>query len=146
VTALAAGYRGDDDAARRYEERGEELSRGAGAVLSAPRTRLALLRGRLDEVERVAPTPETVAGSYSWYALQTGAARLDALGALGDKKRLEAEAPLLGRPGTYLEAFALRALARVREDEALLEEAIACFRALGLSWHAEETEKLKLQA
>jgi tetratricopeptide (TPR) repeat protein len=146
ITALAAAYRGDDDAARRYEERGEELVGGAYDQLSAPRTRLALLRGRVDEVERVAPTPETLAGTHSWYALQSAAARLDALAFLGEQRQLEEEAPVLGRPGTYLEPFALRALARIRQDENLLEEAIACFRALGLSWHAEETEKLKLQA
>ncbi|HEX6700249.1 MAG TPA: adenylate/guanylate cyclase domain-containing protein, partial [Gaiellaceae bacterium] len=108
VTALAAAYRGDDDAARRYEERGEELSGKANPVLlSAPRTRLALLRGRLDEVERVAPTPETLAATHPWYALQSAAARLDALAALGEQKQLEAEAPSLGIPGTYLEPFAL---------------------------------------
>ena len=145
ITALAAAYRGDYEAARRYEERGEELSGGAYDQLSAPRTRLALLRGRLDEVERVAPTPETLAGTHSWYALQSAAARLDALAALGENKQLEAEAPTLGLPGTYLEPFALRALALVREDDELLERAIERFAAMGLDWHASETRKLVVQ-
>jgi hypothetical protein len=145
ITALAAAYRGDLDAARRYEERGEELSGGANDQLSAPRTRLALLRGSLDEVERVAPTPATLAGTHSWYALQSASARLDALAALGEKKQLQAEAPVLGIAGTYLEPFALRALALVDEDEVLLERAIERFEAMNLAWHASETRKLVAQ-
>jgi class 3 adenylate cyclase/tetratricopeptide (TPR) repeat protein len=145
ITALAAAYRGDEAASRRYEERGEELSGGADIVLSAPRTRLAIARGRLDEVERVVPTPDGLERAHSWYGLQSAAARLDALAVLGRKQELEAEARRLGRPGTYLEPFALRALALVREDEALLEEAVAKFEALGLSWHAEQA-RLELQA
>ena len=44
------------------------------------------------------------------------------------------------------EPFALRALALVDEDEALLERAIARFHELALDWHANETRRLKLQA
>lgn len=146
MTALAAAYRGDAETARRYEERAEELSGGADLVLSAPRTRLAILRGRLDEVERLAPTPQQLQESHSWYALQAAAARLDALAVLRETKQVEVEAPVLGRPGTYLEPFALRALALVREDDALLEQAIMRFETLGLDWHADETRKLKMQA
>jgi hypothetical protein len=46
------------------------------------------------------------------------------------------------QPGTYLEPFALRALAIVREDDALLEQAIGRFQQMGLTWHAEQTRKL----
>jgi tetratricopeptide (TPR) repeat protein len=145
VTALAAACRGDADPARRYEERGEQLAREASVVLAAPRIRLAILGGRLDDVERFTPTPEELRESHPWYALQAAAARLDALAALGERELLEAEAPLAGRPGTYLEPFALRALGVVREDGALLEEAVARFLALGLSWHAEETRRLELK-
>jgi hypothetical protein len=146
VTALAAAYRGDEEAARRHEMRAEELSGSAELVLSAPRTRLAILRGRLDEVDRFAPTPEELRESHSWFALQAASARLDALAALRESKQVEAEAPVLGVPGTYLEPFALRALAVVREDEAQLAQAIELFRALGLDWHAEETKKLEAEA
>src|SRR6266516_260127 len=44
------------------------------------------------------------------------------------------------------EPFALRALALVDEDEALLEREIARFHELALDWHANETRRLKLQA
>jgi class 3 adenylate cyclase len=145
VTALAAAYRGDDEAATRYEERACELIGGAESIVAAPRSRLALVRGRLDEAERLVPTPEDLRASYSWYALQEAAARLDVLGTLGDREHVQAEAPVLGVPGTYLEPFALRALALVEEDEALLERAIERFEAMNLAWHADETRKLKAE-
>ena len=43
------------------------------------------------------------------------------------------------RPKTYLEPFALRALGVVREDEKLIEQALGCFEAMGLDWHAAQT-------
>jgi hypothetical protein len=91
------------------------------------------------------PTPEDLRGSHSWYALQTAAARLDVLAALGDRTQVRAEAQALGIPGTYLEPFALRALALVDEDEALLDRAIERFEAVGLDWHAGETRRLVAQ-
>ena len=142
VTALAAAYRGDDEAAARYEERAHELIGGAEAVVAGPRARLALARGRLDEAERLMPTPQNLRESHSWHTLQGAAARLDVLAALGDRKQVQAEAPVLGIPGTYLEPFALRALALVEEDETLLERAIDRFEAMSLDWHADETRKL----
>jgi hypothetical protein len=143
VTALAAAYQGDDEAATRYEERAGELVGGADAIVAAPRARLAIQRGRLDEAERFMPTPEELRKSHSWRALQGAAARLDVLAALRDRKQLRAEARALGIPGTYLEPFALRALALVEEDEALLARAIERFESMSLQWHAEETRKLK---
>ena len=64
------------------------------------------------------------------------------LAALGERKLLHEEAPVLGIPGTYLEPFALRALALVEEDDALLERAVQRFEAMSLDWHADETRKL----
>ena len=115
---------------------------GAEAVVAGPRARLALARGRLDEAERLMPTPQNLRESHSWHTLQGAAARLDVLAALGDRKQVQAEAPVLGIPGTYLEPFALRALALVEEDETLLERAIDRFEAMSLDWHADETRKL----
>jgi class 3 adenylate cyclase len=147
VTALAAACLGDEDAAGRYEERADELSGdGPASILSAPRTRLAILRGRLDEVRRFAPTLNDLLESHSWYGLQDAAARLDALALLGERRQLQAEAPRLGRSGTYLEPFALRALALVEEDDSLLARAIARFEAMHLDWYAAETKKLRAQA
>ena len=52
--------------------------------------------------------------------------------------RRERSSALL-RPGIYLEPFALRALAVVRGDDALREQAVSRFDALGLDWHADQT-------
>jgi hypothetical protein len=49
-------------------------------------------------------------------------------------------------PGTLLEAVGLRALGQVREDEALLRQALERFEAMGLDWYAAETRKLVAQA
>ncbi|MEJ7569815.1 MAG: organomercurial lyase [Gaiellaceae bacterium] len=70
------------------------------------------------------------------------ATRLDALGALGDRQRVEEEATPLLRPGTYLEPFAPRALGGVRADRNLVERAAAHFEQMGLPWHAAQTRLL----
>ena len=62
--------------------------------------------------------------------------------ALRDREGVEAEAPPLLRPGSYLEPFAMRALGIVREDDDLVEQATARFEAMGLDWHAAETRRL----
>jgi class 3 adenylate cyclase/tetratricopeptide (TPR) repeat protein len=141
LTALAAAYSGDNEAARRYERRADEITpEGYDFVLAAPRMWLALLRGEIDTLERVESLD--VARGQTWYALPATAARLDALAALKERPLVERDAPALLQPGTYLEPFALRALGTVRDDEALLEQAIARFQAIGLHWHAEQTWKL----
>ena len=68
--------------------------------------------------------------------------RLDALLALGRHAEVEAEAEPLSTSHSVLRPFALRALALVREDEALLQEALERFERVGMGWHAEETRKL----
>jgi hypothetical protein len=60
---------------------------------------------------------------------------------LGERQRIEADAPeWIERPG-YARPFALRALGLVREDEALVEQAAEAFDAMGLSWHAQRTRE-----
>ena len=54
----------------------------------------------------------------------------------------EREALPLLLPGTYLEPFALRALGIVRQDEALIQQASDRFRAMGLTWHAEQSGRM----
>ena len=49
---------------------------------------------------------------------------------------------MLAQPQSYVEPFALRALAVVREDEELLRKAEALFAVLGLRWHSEQTAML----
>jgi hypothetical protein len=109
-------------------------------VLAAPRTWLALLRGELDEADGLEPID--LARGQTWYALPAAAARLDALAALKERSLVERDAPALLRAGTYLEPFALRALGAVREDEALIQQAVDCFEAIGLEWHAGQSRKL----
>ena len=58
------------------------------------------------------------------------------------REQVESEAPPLLVPGTYLEPFALRALASVRQDAELLDRAVASFAAMGLAWYAAETGTL----
>jgi class 3 adenylate cyclase len=141
LTALAAAYSGDEETARHYERRAEEVAtEGYDLVLAAPRTWLALLRGKIDALDR--PESVDLARVKHEYALPAAAARLDALAALKERSLVERDAPPLLRPGTYLEPFALRALGAVRDDEVLIEEAIRRFDGMGLTWHAEQSRRL----
>ena len=144
VCAVASAHLGDDASARRFEGAAEELGiEGYGVVLDIPRMQLALVRGDLDAVARLLETPLPVRGWYrGWMALATIVTRLDGLAALGDRSGAEQEAAPHLRPNTYLEPFALRALALVREDTGLLERALARFEELGLDWHAAQTRAL----
>jgi hypothetical protein len=106
--------------------------RDTGSGFDPPRMRLALARNDLAELERLV-APDFVE------PLESPAAFLDALVALGDRERIEAEASKWLKPGIYAEPFALRALGVAREDEELLTQAMARFEAMGLDWHASET-------
>jgi class 3 adenylate cyclase len=137
LCALARLEAGDDGGARELERRADEVSlEGYGMTLDGPRARLALLRGDVAAVERlVAKT--TPAMQFVHFA---GASTLlDALAALRRRDRVEAEAPPLLKPGTYLEPFALRALGIVREDDELLRRAHERFQEMQLDWHAAQT-------
>jgi tetratricopeptide (TPR) repeat protein len=140
LCALASVHRGDEDRARALEGAADELGmEGHALALDNVRVRLALARGDLDAVARLV---EPEASFRFVFGVPTLVARLDALAALGDRERLEKEAPQFLRSGTYFEPFALRALGIVREDGALLEESVAAFDRLGLAWHAEQTRAL----
>jgi class 3 adenylate cyclase/tetratricopeptide (TPR) repeat protein len=144
LCALARLYQGDEDESRRLDEWAQEVSlEGYGLTLAGPRIRLALARGELDVVE------ELVAAEHVFpqvFHLGSQAALLEGLAALRDRAGTEREAEPLLEPGTYLEPFALRALGLVREDESLIEQALARFQAMGLDWYAEETRRLVAQA
>jgi hypothetical protein len=111
---------------------------GYGPVLNTFHLRLALARDDLNTVERLCAQPIAPRG-HTWHLfLSATAARLDGLAAIGDRERVEAEAPpLLGQ--TYLGAFASRALGTVRAEVGLVEQAAASFDAFGLDWHATQT-------
>jgi class 3 adenylate cyclase/tetratricopeptide (TPR) repeat protein len=141
VCALARAALGDDEGARELEEEADSLGmEGYPVLLNAPRLRLALARRDLDRADAL--LPETQARHWYWFGLSFTTARLDALAALRDRKALEAEAPQLLRPGTYQEPFALRALGIVRQDPALIDQALERFDALKLHWHAAQTDVL----
>ena len=100
-----------------------------------PGMRLALARHELGTLAELAEHDL----DWEWEPAST---YLDALAALGDRERIEAEAPKWLQPGTFGEPFALRALGVARDDRALLRQALARFQALELPWHAEQTRRL----
>jgi hypothetical protein len=141
LAALANEIHGDAKAARGLEARAHELwMEGYGATLDTPRLRLALVRGDLERAEQILAYEDTAHGWHrGWFVFANIAARLDALAALDRAEEVEAEAPGHARRMNYLRPFALRALGRVRRDDALLAEARRDFEALGLDWHAAST-------
>jgi class 3 adenylate cyclase len=144
VCALARHVAGEEDAARRLETlAAEHWMEGYGPMLDTPLLRIALVRGDVDEAERIVGRPEPTRGWYKgWMSLVTRVTRLDALAAIGQRDEVEAEAASLLRPGKYPEPFALRALGIVRDDDALIRRALERFEALGLRWHAEKTRAM----
>jgi hypothetical protein len=145
VCALAAENLGDHARARALEEAADRLGLLGRQVLDAPRLRLAIARRDHERAEQL------LAGlldERGWYArghgtsLATLAAQLDALAILGHADRIEAVAPRLLQPGTYMEPFALRALGTIRGNDALIQQAIDRFEQLGLGWHAAQTVTL----
>lgn len=142
VCALASAVGGDIDAAMLLEREADALGmEGYDEVLIAPRLRLRLLQEEVGRVEELLSGPID-ARRHPWFGMATTAAMLDGLTRLGDRQRIEAEAPPVLRPRTYPEPFAMRALGIVREDEALVAQAAERFAALGLAWHAGETSGL----
>jgi hypothetical protein len=140
ITAVAFSASGDEAAARELESAAAEAAPVAyEGALAYPRARLALLRGDLDALEPL--LAEQLGHRYAFGPAPL-ATRLDAFAALRDRERLEAEAPRLLVPGIHLEPFALRGLGIVRGDAALVDRAQERFAALGLDWHARQTEAL----
>jgi class 3 adenylate cyclase/tetratricopeptide (TPR) repeat protein len=140
VCALAPAHLGDEGEAHRLEVAGKE-----GAVVYGPPERepallrLSLLRGDLAATRRIL---EARPAAHDAFGADMYAARLDALAALGEHQRLDAEAtPFLDRP-SYTRPFALRALGLTRDDASLVERAESEFEAMGLTWRAEETRVL----
>jgi hypothetical protein len=133
LCALAYALEGDDTEARRLEERAREIARlGQPAATEPALLRLALLRGDVETIERLLETLRPRGGPWD---IDAAAARLDALGALGDIERVEAEAAPWLQLDCYTQPFAMRAVGAVRGDASLLEHAAVTFEALGLGWH-----------
>jgi hypothetical protein len=136
MCALAHAQLGDKSEARRLEELAiAGLVVGGPAAREPALLRLALLRDDRDAIERLlAENP----GPSLW-DVDYRAARLDALVAMRDRERIEAESPALIALGGYVEPFALRALGLVRGERALLDRAAERFDTMGLGRRAAET-------
>ena len=140
VCGLALAHAGEERDARRLEELGRSNAIVAGPPEREPALlRLALLRGDLESAEAILEGLPPVGNPWS---VDSAAARLDALAALGDSQRAEREAAPFVEAQSYTRPFALRALGLMRGDDALVAEAAAGFEAMGLGWRAEETRAL----
>lgn len=140
VCATAAEIAGDKDRGRKLEADADELqATGFGVTFGGPRLRLALVREDLGTLEELLASSDWLS-RQNWFLLPGAAARLDALAVVGSEEAIEAEA--LPARGVYLEPFMLRALGLARADDGLVALADERFRALGLDWQADQTEKL----
>jgi class 3 adenylate cyclase len=137
--ATASALAGEEDEARRLESRAQGIGMEGGrwyqGWFEPPQIRLALARRQLGKLA------ELVAPEFDW-EWEPSSTFLDALAALGDRERIEAEAPKWLQQGTFAEPFARRALGMARSDRALLQQAVESFEAMELSWHAEQTRRL----
>ncbi len=142
--AAGRAQAGDEDEARRLEAKADGLGMEGGrwyqGWFEPPKIRLALARHQTSKLT------ELTAASFDW-EWEPVPTYLDALVALGDRDRIEAEAPNWLQPSALAEPFALRALGIARDDPALLRQALRRFEAMELSWHAEQTRRvLKAQS
>jgi DNA-binding SARP family transcriptional activator len=136
MAALAHAHLGDEPQACRLEDQALATVEVSGPAAREPALlRLALLRRDLSTVERLLTENPGASGWDVDYA----AARLDAMAALGDREGVEREAKPVLELGGYSKPFALRAIAVVRGDRGLREQAATAFEALGLAFHATET-------
>jgi hypothetical protein len=137
--ATASALAGEEDESRRLESKaqgiGMEGNRWYQGWFEPPQIRLALARNQPGVVAELAPHEM----DWEWEPASTF---LDALAALGDRERIETEAPKWLQAGTFAEPFALRALGTARSDRLLLKQALERFEAMELSWHAEQTRRL----
>jgi class 3 adenylate cyclase len=139
LCALGAVHLGRESDAARLQRDAEALGmEGYGHLFEPVHVEIAIARGDFADVQRRldAWSPQGF-GDFEGLI-----ARLNALIALERREEIEAEAPALLKPDTYLEPFVLRALGYARREAALFEQAIDSFRAMGLDWHADQTARL----
>ncbi len=141
LAALGMLHGGDEAEAARLVAAAESIGMiGYGRFLAPYLLRLATAQGDLVEVRRLIDTAEpdwlTLGAWQLWTAL------FDGLTLLGDRDRIEAEAPSWVRPDAYVAPVAIRALGVVRQEPELLTDAVARFEAMGLAWHAAETRRM----
>jgi hypothetical protein len=139
-SAVAAALDGDDREATRLERKAEGIGmEGYGTYFDPPRLMLALARGDLETLRRLVDGLDEE--QLEPWAYLSRAPLFDALVALGERERIETDAPTWIEQNSYASPFALRALALVREDDRLVEQAAQAFDAIGLAWHAQRTRE-----
>ena len=138
--AVASAQTGDAAEADRLERQADALKIEGYDEYELLRIRLAIIRNDLAGLRRLVDSLAPV--TFAPYVFDGPPTLLDALVALGDNTRIASDAPEWLIPGTYVEPFALRALGVTRNDPQLLGEATTRFAAMGLEWHAAETQKL----
>lgn len=137
--AEAAVHEGDEAESRRLEQVVADFGmEGYGMMLGPAEVALATARGDVATLERKLSDwkPEgldDVEGAVAW---------LNALIALDRRATIEEAASAFVVAGTYLEPFALRALGYARNDDGLIEQAIARLESMGLEWHASQTRRM----
>jgi class 3 adenylate cyclase len=142
ICAQGHAAAGDAQGAAELEHEAGNLGMEAHEIeFGTQRLRLALLRGDLVELRRLTSTPLMDKWNPFWLACVV-ANHLDALTALDDRERIEAEAPAFAQKGAVFEPFALRALGVARRDRRLIDAALVGFETIGLEWHAAQTEAL----
>ena len=113
---------------------------GFGWIMDTPRIRLALHRHDLTTVNRLISAPTSFKWKRAaWYFPAAVATHLDALAALGEAERFEADANEFLEGESVIQAFAMRALGILRGDRLLLEAAASRFEAFGFESQAGNT-------
>lgn len=140
VCALGLAHAGHDREARRLEQIGRE----SAVVFGPPEREPALLRLSLlrHDTAAIRETLDADPATGDVFGVDTAAARLDALVALGEAARIEQEAPPHLDVESYTQPFALRALGVVRGEPSLIERSVSRFDEMGLGWRAAETRAL----
>jgi hypothetical protein len=143
LTRLATAwiYAGNAAEAVRLLARADEIGMASYVVIHTPAwLGLALAREDGAEIRRLIDSIQPSMLAPSNWALW--AELLDGLLVLDDRERIETEAPRWLKQNLYVTPFAMRALAFVRKDAVLLEEATATFESIGLTRHAQRTRVL----
>jgi class 3 adenylate cyclase len=147
LAALGMVRGGQEEEAARLEAKSESIGMvGYEGFLSDAAMALAIARDDREGLRRIIDSVDPrfmTPGAWERWAIL-----LDGLALLGDRERVEAEAPKWIRPDSYVAPFAARALGVVRNDPDLLADAAARFDGMGLGWHASETRRMaeKLRA
>jgi hypothetical protein len=140
IAARAMAYGGQEAVADRLQDRAVSIGMVGYEEFMAPRwLGLSMARGDAtlarQTIESI-PQERLILGNWELVA-----ALLDALAALGDWQRIEAEAPRWVRPEGYVAAMAVKALGMARRSPELLSDAVARFAAMGATWHAERARE-----